>query len=134
MKIAFKIFIIFNYSLGTILLPMGDFSTLQDIPKMHQSCKEHEHRDMTPLDFITDHLINIDAIFDKHDNGDEQKQHKSFHFNHRTTITLFFQEINTFEFKPNTFKKENIFEVLFYKKSIYSFNNIHSIFRPPIVV
>ena len=40
---------------------------------MYKHCKSTEDKDMTPLDFITDHLINIDGIFDKHDNEDEQK-------------------------------------------------------------
>lgn len=55
---------------------MGNFSALQDIPEMYRHCKATEDKDMGPLDFITDHLVNIDGIFDKHDNGDEQKPHE----------------------------------------------------------
>ncbi len=134
MKSAFKIVIVFYYSVGTLLLPMSDFSTLQDIPKMYTSCKEHEHEDMTLLDFITDHLINIDGIFDKHDNGEGQKPHKHFHFNHNNTLNLFFQEYSTFEFKPNTFRIETVVLVSNYRKSIYSFSHIYLNFRPPIFV
>ena len=127
MKSAFKIFILFYYSLGTLFLPLGDFSTLLDIPKMYQSCKEHEHHDMTPIDFITDHLINIDGMFDKHENGDEQKPHKDFHFTHRCNITLFFQEFKSFEFKKSNLILYNVFVNFNYKKSIYIFNINHSI-------
>ena len=132
MKIVFKIFVCF-YSLGTLLLPMGDFSTLQDIPKMYQSCKEQEHHDMTPIDFITDHLINIDGIFDKHDNGDDQKPHKDFNFKlSHLNNSLFFQEFNTFEFKKVKIVIENRVVISNYKKSIYTFDHILYIFRPPI--
>lgn len=134
MKNAFKIVIFLYYSLGTLFLPMGDFSTLQDIPKMYNSCKEHEHQDMTPLDFITDHLINIDGIFDEHINGDAQKPHKHFHFKHSNALLLFMHEIKTFEFKPSTIKIESEIVISNYKKSIYSFNHSFSIFRPPILV
>ena len=135
MKSAFKIFILFYYSLGTLFLPLGDFSTLQDIPKMYNNCKEHEHHDMTPIDFITDHLINIDGLFDKHDNGDEQKPHKNIDFTFSNfTATLFFQEVNTFEFKSIKVTIENSIVISNYKKAIYTFNHTPSIFRPPIFV
>lgn len=134
MKFTLKFFILFYYSLGTIFLPMSDFSTLQDIPKMYQSCKEHEHHDMSPLDFITDHLINIDGVFDKHDNGDEQKPHIPFHFHHNQTVTLYFQEFRNFEFNNYKPVLESKIVTFSYKKSIYIFNPINSVFRPPIFV
>src|SRR5437868_5797201 len=54
---------------------MGDFSALKDLPGMYRHCKATEDKDMTPLDFLTDHLVNIDGIFDKHDHGDAQRPH-----------------------------------------------------------
>ena len=56
-------------------MPMGDFSSITDLPAMYRNCKATEDKDMTPLDFITDHLVDIDCIFDAHENGDEQKPH-----------------------------------------------------------
>ena len=47
---------------------MGDFSMLNELPEMYSHCKATEDKDMTPLDFITDHLVNIDGLFDKHEN------------------------------------------------------------------
>ena len=102
---------------------------------MYNNCKEYEHHDMTPLDFITDHLINIDGLFDKHDNGDEQKPHKNIDFTFSNfTATLFFQEVNTFEFKSIKVTIENSIVISNYKKAIYTFNHTLSIFRPPIFV
>ncbi len=76
MKSAFKIFILFYYSLVTLFLPMGDFLTLKDIPKMYQSYKEHEHHNIRLLDFITDHLIITDGFLYKHNYEEEQKPKK----------------------------------------------------------
>ena len=117
-----------------MFLPMGDFSSLQDIPKMYSSCKEHEHHDMTLCDFVIDHLINIDSIFDKHENGDDQKPHIPFHFHHSQTVILYFQELKNFQFKSYTQILDVKIVTFTFNKSIYIFNFINSIFRPPIFV
>jgi len=62
------------YACGALLLG-GNFSDLADLPTMYAHCKATEDKDMTPLDFITDHLVNIDALFDSHPAGDEQRPH-----------------------------------------------------------
>lgn len=67
---------------------MGDFAALVDLPDMYLHCKATEDKDMTPFDFITDHLINIDGIFDKHDNGDEQKPHNPPPFQHHGQVNF----------------------------------------------
>ena len=59
---AINIFLLAFYSFGILCLPMGDFSALQDLPEMYQHCQATEDKDMTPLDFVTDHLINIDGL------------------------------------------------------------------------
>lgn len=63
---------------------------LTDLPDMYRHCKSTEDRDMTPLDFITDHLINIDSVFDKHDNGDSQKPHQPIQTHHQGQVTVSF--------------------------------------------
>ena len=70
---------------------MGNFATLQDIPEMYRQCRETEDKDMGPFDFVTDHLINIDSIFDKHDNGDKQKPHKHKQIEHQAQVVTFFK-------------------------------------------
>ena len=82
MKRAAASFLLIYYVFGSLVLPMGDFSMLPNLPKMYQNCKATEHHDMNPFDFITDHLINIDGLFDAHGNGDEQKPHQPFPLQH----------------------------------------------------
>jgi hypothetical protein len=62
--------------LGTFILPLGNFSILVDLPDMYSHCKTFEDKDLTPIDFITDHLICLDSLIDSHANGDEQKPHQ----------------------------------------------------------
>ncbi|MBK8586688.1 MAG: hypothetical protein IPN88_15185, partial [Bacteroidetes bacterium] len=74
---------------------------------MYQHCQATEDKDMTPLDFVTDHLINIDGLFDKHSNGDEQKPHSPIQNRHISQI-LAFQFPTAFNFKAaNIFLKRN---------------------------
>ena len=69
---------------------MCDFSVLKDIPEIYSHCKATEDKDMAPLDFITDHLVNIDGIFDHHDNGDDQKPHAPSQSRHLEHPTFFY--------------------------------------------
>lgn len=109
---------------------MGDFSVLQDIPEMYRHCKATEDKDMTPLDFITDHLINIDGVFDKHDNGDEQKPHTPNPTQHHGQSQVTF--ITYFAFTISTFHPMEVKPVIPLVNFIQS-DYISKIFRPPIV-
>jgi hypothetical protein len=70
------------FLISTICAPGGDFSLLSQLPVLYEHCKSAEDPDMNLLDFITDHLLNIDGIFDKHLPGDDQKPHQPFQFQH----------------------------------------------------
>ncbi len=131
MKNFFGIFLISFFCFGAIVLPDADFSVIKELPKMYQNCKETEDNDMTFVDFITDHLVNIDGFFDKHDKGDEQKPHKfSFHNQIHFQICIKIQNIE--------FANKNI---LIYSKNnpnFYHSSNsdcyTSSLLRPPISV
>jgi hypothetical protein len=120
------IFALFYYSLGTFILPLGDFSILPDLPAMYRHCKQTEQHDMNIFDFFKDHLFNVDCLFDSHGNGDEQKPHIPFHFNHQIQqiIISVFQKSHPliFEFHNITLPKF----LNFYHRIL-----VFDIFRPP---
>jgi hypothetical protein len=89
MKQITGILFIAYYLSGTFCLPLGDFYTLTDLPAMYRHCKETEDKDLTPFDFIKDHLLNIDCLFDKHGEGDDQKPHTPYPFNHQEVQVSF---------------------------------------------
>lgn len=97
---------------------------------MYRNCKATEDKDMTPIDFLTDHLINIDCLFDKHGNGDEQKPHAPYHFHHQKMQNYY----STQEFKAtgNNISISQT-EIPIYKEHLYRSNYLSLIFRPPIV-
>lgn len=118
------------YALGTLFLPLGDFSLLQDLPQMYQHCKTTEDKDMTAIDFITDHLINIDSIFDKHENGDDQKPHIPVQYHSQQLQTIYL--IQVFEIPDaNPIVLNNKFPD--YSEIIYLSDYIFKIFRPPVI-
>lgn len=127
-----NIFLLIFYSLGTFCLPMGDFSSLQDLPEMYQHCKATEDKDMTPIDFLTDHLINIDGLFDKHDNGDEQKRHAPIQNQHNIN-TIAFHFYTTFKIKEIEIFFEKKINFFHYDNFIIS-NFKSKVFRPPIAL
>lgn len=130
LKKIVNIFLLAFYSLGTFFLPLGDFSTLKDIPEMYRHCKATEDKDMTAFDFITDHLINIDGLFDKHQNGDDQKPHQPISNQHYGQKTY---TCNTyFSFSLKLFPLIEV-KPFIHNESIFNSNNISKVFRPPIV-
>jgi hypothetical protein len=124
-------FLIGFYSLGTLLLPLGDFSFLSEIPQMYRSCQSTEHADMNAFDFITDHLVNIDGLFDKHQNGDDQRPHKSHPVQHRSVSFVSFSTCLTFSIaKPYiTEIKKSASGVSFIRDGYLS-----EVFKPPSLI
>jgi hypothetical protein len=122
-------FLLIFFSIASLCLPMGNLTMMQNIPEMYSHCKSTEDKDMGPLDFITDHLLNIDALFDNHDKGDEQKPHKPIQL--ETHCQPFVFVISTIilsiePFYPSLIKHN------FQYENYYKLGFLSEVFRPPI--
>jgi len=85
---------------------------------------------MTAIDFLTDHLVNIDCLFDNHDKGDQQKPHSPIQIQHNGKTIVSISVIYKVTFSPRTSIKINLTSIpLFFLPEGYSLK----IFRPPIV-
>jgi hypothetical protein len=52
------------FLLGSTLLPKGDFSLMADLPNMYEQYKAiDDPQDISILDFVSDYLLNGEAIF-----------------------------------------------------------------------
>ncbi len=133
MKVAVTILFLLYYLFGSIVLPLGDFSTVADLPDMYHHCKATEDIDLTAMDFVTDHLLNIDGLFDQHDHHDRQKPHKPFHsqFQHHSFQIVHKNKIE--EYKLMREFDEHIKHQSMYSSN-YSYLTISSIFHPPTTV
>jgi hypothetical protein len=118
------------YILGLICLPNGNFAFHVNIPAMYKNCKATEDKDMTSFDFITDHLINFDCMFDSHDNGDEQKPHQLPQKFENSIQQQIFNFVVAFKNYPLVQTREIKFCFIEHKHPS-DFNT--SVFRPPIV-
>ncbi len=132
MKIFLSIFVCY-WAFGMLLLPMGDFSALKDLQAQYKHCKQTEDKDMTVVDFITDHLINIDGLFDKHNNGDKQKPHTPAHYTQHNAGLVFVVNHKIFSVDAPIFVE--VKTTFNYEKNNnnYSYNYCTSIFHPPLV-
>ena len=97
---------------------------------MYRHCKATEDKDMTPFDFITDHLLDIDSLFDKHDNGDEQKPHTPIQFHNQQAQSYFTTQVVKVT-DSNITSGQVAFPT--YKENNYFSNYLSFVFRPPIV-
>lgn len=96
---------------------------------MYRHCKATEDKDLTPFDFVTDHLINIDGLFDQHKNGDEQKPHSPIQNLHNGYVIFAFIPIF-----PVSLRQFHMFEVRLMTHLIdfTPSDYVTKLFRPPI--
>ena len=95
---------------------------------MYSHCKATEDKDMTPVDFVTDHLVNIDCLFDKHDNGDRQKPHTPISLTHKQTQTFFLSQTPSVR---EVLGSVTVIKIAFFYQCSYYFNVPSYIFHPP---
>jgi hypothetical protein len=115
---------------GAIILPQSNFNLLMQLPEMYNHCKSTEDKDMNVIDFVTDHLINIDCIFDKHDNGDHQKPHEPFNYHFQNNNVQLFVFNFLIKIIPNI---SHDIKTTYCVKNFYKSPYIGSIFHTPAI-
>ena len=121
--------LVFLYFLtSTVCVAEADFSLLAQLPAICRNCKAIEDQDVDLIDFMTDHLINIDGIFDKHLPGDNQKAHQPFQFHNLQHANAFIDAALQTNIAGPVFQLNNF--KLPVNKSIHS-SYIAYIFHPP---
>lgn len=128
MRKLFLILTLVYYSIGSLVLPASDFSIIPELPQLYSHCKATEDKDMNFADFITDHLINIDGIFDQHKNGDEQKPHKNQEHQINSTFVFLPSQVSI----PLTTKITTSPDKIQFADTKYCFDFVGNVFRPPI--
>lgn len=78
----FCVLLMLCFFISTVSVPESDFTLMAQLPALYHHCMETEDKNMNFIDFITDHLINADGVFNTHDAGDGQKPHRPFAFGH----------------------------------------------------
>jgi hypothetical protein len=116
------------FFISTVSVPESDFTLLGQLPALYHHCKETEDEDMSFMDFITDHLININSIFNMHDTNDAQKPHQPFRFEHLQHIVAYEPVYSNLDIAIPLFQHRSIY--LLRAVSIHS-DYISCMFHPP---
>ncbi|HQV07067.1 MAG TPA: hypothetical protein PKW62_09925, partial [Chitinophagaceae bacterium] len=102
MKKLLTIFLLFYYVFGSICLPLGDFSFMGRLSDMYANCQQ-EDPDITPTDFVFEHLLNFEILIDKfehHSTTENETPHQPFSVsNHLNPVVLFVDPLPEIKFK-----------------------------------
>ncbi|MFZ1678879.1 MAG: hypothetical protein WBP41_20495 [Saprospiraceae bacterium] len=130
MNRIFSIFLLVYYAVGTLCLPMGDFSSLQDVPAMYRYCKSTEQPGMSIFGFVTGHLLNIDGMSDVRDHHDTQKAHTTPPKHHQH-VKVF--GVLTFAVHPAPKPTIQLIQTENITDEFYLSDYVTDIFHPPTV-
>ena len=128
MRRFFCMLLMLCFFISTISVPESDFTLLAQLPSLYRHCKETEDKNMNFIDFITNHLINIDSIFDTHDPNDSQKSHQPFQFEHLQHIVAYEAVYSNINVTTPIFQCKTIHLL---KSNYFHSDYISYIFHPP---
>lgn len=130
----FVISLMFYYLIGSMLLPFGDFNNMKDLTSMYKHCKSTEEKDLTVFDFVTEHLIDIDCLFEAHESDEpDEKPHVPLQTQHQVQSYQIVFEMPSFKPQPS-FEFIEIVKPIGNYISNYSFTKVSTIFHPPSLV
>lgn len=121
------------YGLGLVLFPLGDMSYLKELPEMYHECSHEEH-DMTPDDFVFEHLFCLGAIMEyiEDDFDEENEQPHQPQFDHNpvqvhVTVSPVYNISKTSRYDDN--------DVVFVSKNVTTILNgfVQEVYHPPAV-
>ncbi|MEE1944539.1 hypothetical protein VRU48_05425 [Pedobacter sp. KR3-3] len=79
----FSCFLAFLFLTGSIVLPLGDFSLVRDIPDMYRSyTRIATPEELSVVDFIGDYLLHGKEIFGNNKNDKKQNDNNNVQFKH----------------------------------------------------
>ena len=129
-KSVISLFFAFIFFTGSIVLPLGDFSLLRDIPKMYRNySKITTEEELSVMDFVGDYLLHGKDLFgnNEHDKSpvkgnDVQYQHQANPLN-----IVFLNHTVTLLVDPIVIVSRPAFHAVFYSGDFQK-----ELFRPPL--
>ncbi len=134
MRVVIVIFIFFVQSLGVV--QPGIYSPSLDLHKMYVQCSE-EDPDITPADFVFEHLLNLEDAMEYFENDEEHEEgerpHQPLQITHNASllVTAFPKTIELD--LPQYLEVVNETSYPANRGNIYYYNFNKDIFRPPII-
>lgn len=118
------------HGLVFLLQPIGDPSSF-NFKEMYQQCAAEDH-DITPLDFVFEHLLNFECIINLFE-GESEDEHQPFHtVESATPFAVVIPRPITLAFSPQAYLADRIKYPL--HNAIFLSSNFElDIFRPPAI-
>lgn len=136
MKTFTSLLLITFYLFGTLVLPLGDFSHIKDLPAMFRHCKATEDKDLNAVEFLFEHVSGLGQLVEEtehafegeEEDGDKPHAPVQFHFEQQQQIICFYHSIKVPAIKPIPSLPINMAS----NHKVYISDYISKIFRPPI--
>ena len=114
---------------GSIILPLGDFSLMKDLPGMYKSYCKIKAGNPDVIDFIGDYLLGGKDLLGHNQHDAPVKNDGSLQFRHQASLSLFFVS--------HSYQVVLMTELIAkkYNNHLINFHNSgypHESFRPPI--
>lgn len=123
-------FLSFLFLTGSILLPLGDFSLMQDIPSMYQNYAHiTTQEELGITDFIGDYLLHGKEIFGHNEHDKSENSGNRVQFQHQASPlnVVFFKSCFCVINLPGNWIKH-----LIYRKRSATYEFHDELFRPPL--
>lgn len=122
-------FLAFFLLLGGMILPLGDFSLMKDLPKMYRSYCDIKAGEPDIIDFLGDYVLGGKDIFGHNKKDASPKSNGSLQFQHQANSLLFFPSCSyQVACSPGTLVSKPIAFQLFTPTSDYQ----NELLRPPL--
>ncbi|MES2268643.1 MAG: hypothetical protein V4520_17890 [Bacteroidota bacterium] len=115
---------------SSILLPLGDFSLMRDLPEMYRNyAKITTSEELGVIDFIGDYLLHGKEIFGNNEHDKAQANGNSVQFQHRASslnVVLLHQPISLL------FTSESLVPHPLFSQPFHTSDYRDELFRPPL--
>jgi hypothetical protein len=121
------------YSLGSLFFPTGSLSYTLNLREMYRQCSL-EDTDITPVDFVFEHLLNLEDIIAhfEHEEHEDKPHQPSFTINPSPAVALTVNRLAAVFSTPRNYDYEaRRFPML--PEIFLPAAPVSKIFRPPIV-
>lgn len=121
--------LMFLHGVSFLLQPMGNPASM-NFREMYQQCSIEDH-DITPLDFVFEHLLNFECVINYFE-GENEEEHQPFQTTESSTlIVATIPKITSINFSKHVyFVDRTIYMVC--DTGFLSSNFYSDIFHPPI--
>lgn len=113
-----------------MILPLGDFSLIRDIPNMYRNyVKITSDEELGIVDFIGDYLLHGKEIFGHNENDKPQSDSNAVQFQHQAnSLNILLSHSIVTTFAISSFNEEPTLLMLVFQTSDY----YNDFFRPPL--